>query len=455
MHITIGPVWSRLHDRSDVLFANTILYFNSYVYRKDKSDFQKKVRVDFVKRLVDLEGNFLTGFVPRLAKEARKFNRSVTFDVTYNTKNPIPPNINMQLFDHQKDIFDVAKKKRGIVVSPTGSGKTVMQIALASCFPNTKILVIVPGVDLLGQISKRFQEHFPSVGKVGAGILETDKQITVGIIDSIYTNLGNPLLELEQTELILVDEVHHGTAKLDSRLCKIMQNIPSPLRFGFTATFPPNEAEMHRAALEGNFGPIIKEVNVEQLIEKENLAKPRLIIKKIPENFKVKELKRYKDVYNEGIVRNKKRNAAIVEETMELVLAGKTILIITRMLEHADILNEMFEEIMDPAELASARGSTEDDQRDSILEKLRNKNIKVAISTLIWSKGVDIPSLDAVINAAGSKSELLNLQIIGRGARTTETKKEFIVVDFFDPSHRYLIEHFGYRVASYFERGWL
>jgi superfamily II DNA or RNA helicase len=77
------------------------------------------------------------------------------------------------------------------------------------------------------------------------------------------------------------------------------------------------------------------------------------------------------------------------------------------------------------------------------------------IATAVWKEGINIPSLDVVINAAGGKSEIQTLQSIGRGLRRTEEKLQVIVVDFFDATHKMLIAHFGERVSLYFDLGWM
>jgi len=60
-----------------------------------------------------------------------------------------------------------------------------------------------------------------------------------------------------------------------------------------------------------------------------------------------------------------------------------------------------------------------------------------------------------VFNAGGGKDELPVLQTIGRGLRRTDEKDKVIIYDFFDPSHPYLISHFGQRVTLYMDNGWL
>ena len=99
-------------------------------------------------------------------------------------------------------------------------------------------------------------------------------------------------------------------------------------------------------------------------------------------------------------------------------------------------------------------GNTETENRNKIKEALNDKKTSVICSD-VWSEGINIPELNVVINAGGRKSDLKTLQIAGRGLRVTDTKKELILYDFFDSSHRYLVEHFGHRFSLYCDMGWI
>lgn len=68
---------------------------------------------------------------------------------------------------------------------------------------------------------------------------------------------------------------------------------------------------------------------------------------------------------------------------------------------------------------------------------------------------INIPGLDAVINAAGGKSEVAVLQMIGRGLRRTKNKDTVLIYDFFDNSMSWFVEHFGNRFSMYCESGWV
>ncbi|MBU0959833.1 MAG: hypothetical protein KKB31_07840 [Nanoarchaeota archaeon] len=101
------------------------------------------------------------------------------------------------------------------------------------------------------------------------------------------------------------------------------------------------------------------------------------------------------------------------------------------------------------------QGKTTSDERNLVKEALKSKKTSCVIATTIWCEGIDIPSLDCVINAAGGKSEIRTLQVIGRGLRKTDTKDTVIIVDIFDPHSHHLIRHFGERLDLYFKNNWI
>ena len=55
-------------------------------------------------------------------------------------------------------------------------------------------------------------------------------------------------------------------------------------------------------------------------------------------------------------------------------------------------------------------GGTKKDLREEIKSELKSKNIKCVIVTSAWREGVNIPSLNCVINGIGGKSEIVVLQ---------------------------------------------
>ncbi|MDP2215715.1 MAG: DEAD/DEAH box helicase family protein, partial [Methanolobus sp.] len=138
----------------------------------------------------------------------------------------------IELRGYQQKSLDAwtQNSSRGVIVLPTGSGKTVVGINAISLL-NTPTIVIVPTLDLLDQWRSKLQEEFKvDVGKLGGGKQEI-KALTVSTYDSAYIHaarLGNKF------GLMIFDEVHHLPAVGYKQIAEM---FASPFRMGLTATY--------------------------------------------------------------------------------------------------------------------------------------------------------------------------------------------------------------------------
>jgi len=93
------------------------------------------------------------------------------------------------LRDYQNQALDawIANGNRGIIVLPTGSGKTLVGIKAISLL-NTPTIVIAPTLDLVDQWRTRLKKEFKTeVGVLGGGEWDI-KAITVSTYDSAYNH---------------------------------------------------------------------------------------------------------------------------------------------------------------------------------------------------------------------------------------------------------------------------
>lgn len=208
-------------------------------------------------------------------------------------------------------------------------------------------------------------------------------------------------------------------------------------------------------SLEGNIGPVIHTVSQDYLEQIGKLATPKIKIIRIPPDKSLSNYRKYTEVYDMAVVNNRIRNSIIADEIGNQVSMGNTCLVIVRILDHGENILSTLINKYPQIRAFYAHGKTEAEEREIIRQALDHRTIDVAITSTIWKEGVDIPTLNVVINAAGSKSELFCLQVIGRGMRTSPGKTDFLIIDFFDPSSHYLVNHFGHRLSIYFEKGWM
>lgn len=141
-----------------------------------------------------------------------------------------------------------AAGRRGVVVLPTGAGKTLVAL-LAIRDARRSALVVVPTLDLLHQWFDLLAAHFgpERVGAIGGGE-HRPAELTVTTYDSAYLHLERLG---DRFGLLICDEAHHlaGPSYLQG-----VRMALAPFRLGLTAT--PLEDERAHAVAEA-LGPVV------------------------------------------------------------------------------------------------------------------------------------------------------------------------------------------------------
>lgn len=182
---------------------------------------------------------------------------------------------------------------------------------------------------------------------------------------------------------------------------------------------------------------------------------PRVRVYKAPETNRYRDLKGgYRKVYEEGIVKNRKRNMIIIQKAKELIDQGLTVLIMVEIINHGEILLEMSDFIL-PGEFVFLHGETASEIKEEEKQAFQDKERRGVIATRIWSEGVNIKSIGAVVNAVGGASEIASIQRFGRGLRRTKDKYSVVLIDIIDFTHRWFEKHSLKRIDTYLEAGWI
>ena len=178
----------------------------------------------------------------------------------YEKRTPWPFRVVKQAFPHQTEglaaWWDGGKNGRGVVVLPTGTGKTHLA-NLAINVAERPTLVVTPTIDLLNQWYDELTMAFGvEVGLLGGGSYDI-KPLTVTTYDSAYQNverLGNKF------GLLIFDECHHLPSPTVSAAA--LGSI-APFRLGLTAT--PERADNAHERLDHLIGPIVYRREITQL----------------------------------------------------------------------------------------------------------------------------------------------------------------------------------------------
>lgn len=420
-----------------------------------------KSEMTYTEHLIDKKGFFLAGFLPKILSWCEKNNLSYSIqdlgEVINTLREPSLPNITFR--PDQLRLIESAKEKgRGVLKSPTGSGKTVIAAGIISLFPDSKVLFLCHTLSLIAQTITEFKRfNLGPITHIGSGSKDLSGRIVVATIQSF---VKIPFEEYcDKFDVVIVDESHHISSLRKNRkgefqgtYAKILSTLLAPIRLGFTATLP--ETEESKLALEGFLGPVIDEVTIQEGMELEFLAKPRVKLINIPINSKVlsREVTSYQDIYKEGIVLYRQRHRLIIEEAKRLADMGQSSLIYVNHIEHGERLLDVASRM--GLKTHFVQGVMEADEREMLRNALHNKEILTVIATIAWSEGVNIKSLDCIMIAGSGKSELALLQKVGRGFRRDVNKKNITIYDFLD-SGRFLSEHCIKRLGVYVDNGWL
>jgi superfamily II DNA or RNA helicase len=350
----------------------------------------------------------------------------------------------------QVDLVDLScRRQRGYIIAPTRTGKTVVMMGLISRFPTANIIVLCSKKSVVSQTRKKFTDSISEkIGFIGDGKYDVNR-ITVGTIQSAVRKLPKKHLDTFY-DIVIVDEAHF-VSKFDGLYARFFEGVAAPVRLGFTATEPTREVA--QLALEAYIGPKIGEITMEEAIELGLIIKPKIRLLKTPKLQRVRDLRRYDEVYDEGIVNNRPRHRMILEEVRKYLDDGKSVLILVRKRRHGRMM-QAIARVMG-IEIDYIHGDVGMTARDKVQEAFNEKEVQCVIATAAWKEGIDIPTLDVVFNAAGGKDELPTLQATARCLTKTDEKYQAIIHDVFDPSHPYLVDHFGNRLTLYMEKGWL
>ncbi|MCS3923602.1 superfamily II DNA or RNA helicase [Methanosalsum natronophilum] len=356
-------------------------------------------------------------------------------------------NSTMELRGYQKKSLDawIRNNKRGVIVLPTGSGKTVVGINAISLL-NTPTIIIVPTLDLLEQWRSKLQEEFNlDVGMLGGGKQEI-KALTVSTYDSAYIHagrLGNKF------GLMIFDEVHHLPAE---GYRQIAEMFASPFRMGLTATYEREDgahSELNRLIGGKVFEKQVKELagnhlssfklqkivvdltETEQMEYEHNqgifadyLKKNNIIIRS-PSDFQKIVMRSGRDpkARQALLARNKARDIALnstskIEHFRDILKKHKysRLFVFT---EHNKLVYRISKEFLIPA----ITYKTSSKERNEILDRFRSGAYRTVVTSKVLDEGIDVPEADVGVILSGTGSGRAFIQRLGRILRKKEGKK--------------------------------
>src|SRR5919201_774557 len=350
-------------------------------------------------------------------------------------------NQQLSLRDYQQKALDNWSRagKRGCVVLPTGSGKTVIGIKAIEMV-NSSSIIIVPTIDLMDQWISVLSKYLTSIkiGKLGGGT-DDIQAITVSTYDSAYiraSSLGNKFA------LIIFDELHHLAAP---GYRSIAEQFASPFRLGLTATIE-REDNLHKDFPRLVGGGIVFEAHPSDLAKNKYLSSfeiERRYVDMFPEeaeeykktfgNYQTNLIKmglrmNYSDSFRRLIMmsgrsgiarqavlaRNKAMDIALnskskVEELREILSEnrGNKTIIFT---QH----NELVYKISDQFLIPFITYKSSKAERQDALQGFKDGRYTALVTSKVLDEGVDVPDAEIGVIVSGTGSSREFIQRLGR-----------------------------------------
>lgn len=378
------------------------------------------------------------------------------------------------LYPYQENAVKVLKKYflsdqhgSGVLSMPTGSGKTrtsVYFLLREMVSRGYQVLWLAHRSMLLDQAAEQFYQFAPLIKEENQELEEFKMVCISGKHASIHAMEKNDNLIIASVQslcnktnylpnilgdkiIMVVDEAHHTLAPSYRRIIKaVREQRPDSKLLGLTAT-PVRLKDIDTKALMHIYeDKPIYSVAMSDLIAEKILSTPvhipietnvdiRTMIN-IDEEKYIKKWGEMPETLVTKVAKTNKRNECIVNEYVKnKEKYGKTIIFALNAI-HCDTLNEMFRARGIRSDYVySVNGSAENQK---VIERFRNSDredgIDVLININILTEGSDIPDIQTVFLTRPTSSDVLLMQMVGRGMRGTGCggTENVNIVDFCD-----------------------
>jgi len=359
----------------------------------------------------------------------------------------IEPKLRRTPFPHQVEAMRAwtDARSRGLVVLPTGAGKTfVATLAIAARKRST--LVVVPTLDLLGQWHDVLAAAFgTTIGLVGGGYHEP-ADITVTTYDSAQLHLdrlGN------RFGLVVYDECHHLPSEGNAQAARMCL---APFRLGLTAT--PERADGRHEAYEALGIPLVYRRDITDL-SGDYLAPYEVVRFEVP--LSPDERARWEaarsvyinfirgqgirmsapDGWSQFLMRSSmsetgRRAFEAYRTQKQLALAAPGKLEVLARLLHRHRKDRVLVFTEDNATVyriardflvPAITHQTKVKERSAILAGLADGSLGCVVTSKVLNEGVDVPTANVAVVLSGNASVREHVQRLGRVLRKVEGKQ--------------------------------
>jgi superfamily II DNA or RNA helicase len=312
-----------------------------------------------------------------------------------------------------------------VVQSPTGSGKTVIAAAIVNMARDKgkRVLFCVPALTLIDQTVDRFRQN--GIFEIGVmqgqhEMTDYDQPVQVCSVQTLARR------EIPKADLVIIDECHLCFKLFDDWMNREeWKRVPF---IGLTAT--PWAKGM---GAPGRWDDLIIGSTLDELIQLGHLSNFRVFAPAHPDLAGIKTVAGDYDLKGLGKAMDKKPLVADIVTTWLERGEGRSTICFAVNRVHAKNIQEQFKSAGVSAEYMDAYTNLED--RADIVKRFENGDVQIICNVGVLTTGFDA-DVRCIILARPTKSEILYVQMIGRGLRTANGKDTALILDHSDTTLR-------------------
>lgn len=329
----------------------------------------------------------------------------------------------LQLRPYQNDIITNARAimrqgvRRYLIVLPTGGGKTAISTHIIgeTAARGRTAYFLCHRVELLDQTEATFLQAGIDYGVIAAGReYQKGKQVYIGSIDTVRRRLD----KIPTPDLVVVDEASHTPAKSWTQVVDAWQDA---WRIGLTAT----PIRLSGEGFDGLFDDMVLGPSTAELIQQGWLAPFKFYA---PPGVDPTGLHVRAGDYvtsEAALLMDKPAITGDVIQHYRRLADGKRAVVFCVSIQHSENVARQFNDAGIPAKHVD--GATPTEERRAALEDFRSGKLCVLTNVNIFTEGVDVPGMEAVILLRPTRSLAMYLQMIGRALRPAEGKTALIL----------------------------
>lgn len=314
--------------------------------------------------------------------------------------------------------------KSQLLVMATGTGKTVVfcEFIKELISVEKKVLILVHRDELINQAERRLKLHTSEPFGIEKAERKANNENIV--LASVQTLKGKRLKKFAKDyfDVIVIDECHRSTA---NSYMTVRNHFKKSHVLGVTAT-PKRQDDLK--ITKKHFQKLAFTYNLLDAIKEGNLANIR--VWRVESEQDISDVKSNSDDLDQRALAKVLDNDEYLEfiyKTITEKAFNKKIMVFMPSVKMSDKLADLLNS--KGLSAFSVNSNTPLEKRQEVLEDYRTGKIKVLSNYNIFTEGFDEPSIDCVIMARPTKSEIFYSQALGRMTRLFEGKEYGIFID--------------------------